>query len=205
MFFLYRIPMQSGDTAKPSLLRKDKPPMRESNNFNNLAEDATAKPVAVIVDAPKDSGPDDSVPDEERKDNPGDLFRRKEPKRSPRLRRRTREMRGGKGVRGADGGMLGAEGDEGSQQRPNLNDQMTTYTTQFAQADDDIVSNIAQMTKAPLTMMSQYRPSFEVSDEDTDDDLDASEDGDKKIGKKSLLFKLRMKEEKSFFHQYTQY
>ncbi|OQV13634.1 Tau-tubulin kinase 1 [Hypsibius exemplaris] len=182
------LPMQSVE-VKPSLLRKDsKPIMRENNNANNATNNpGPNKPVAVIVDAPKDSGPDDSVPEDERKDNPGDLFRRKEPKRSPRLRRRTRELRGkagraGNPLLGVDG--AGADGgnpsaDEGSNNRP-ANDQMTTYTTQFAQADDDIVSNIAQMTKAPLTMMSQYRPSFEVSDEDTDDDLDVSEDGDKK-------------------------
>lgn len=176
--------MQSQEPLKPSLLRKDKPVMRENMAGNNMMN-AGSKPVAVIVDAPKDSGPDDSVPDDERKDNPADLFRRKELKRSPRLRRRTRELRGKGGTR--PDGMLRVDGtenpsaDEGSN-RPAGNDQMTTYTTQFAQADDDIVSNIAQMTKAPLTMMSQYRPSFEVSDEDTDDDLDASEDGDKKQG-----------------------
>lgn len=141
------------------------------------------KQVEVIVDAPPKDDGEESIPDEEKKDNPAEMFRRKEPRRSPRLRRRTRELRGGKGrssellrIEGNDANFSNTE-DQGG--RP-VDDRITTYTTQFAMADDDIVSNVAQITKAPLTLMSQYRPSFEVSDEDDTDDLEVSEEADKK-------------------------
>ncbi|XP_055343316.1 LOW QUALITY PROTEIN: tau-tubulin kinase 2-like [Paramacrobiotus metropolitanus] len=168
------VPVPTDQPLKPSLLRKDNQVMREN----------VMKQVEVIVDAPKDD--EESVPDDEKKDSPAEMFRRKEPKRSPRLRRRTREIRNGKPR--AAGELLRVEGGSDAnfsnteEGRP-VDDRITSYTTQFALAEDDIVSNVAQMTKAPLTLMSQYRPSFEVSDEDTDDDLDASEEAaDKKPG-----------------------
>ncbi|GAU97151.1 hypothetical protein RvY_08503 [Ramazzottius varieornatus] len=168
-------PQQTVESSlKPSLVKRDKPVMRE------LVENMAAKADVPVLNVSKEDA-EERVPEEEQKDNPAEMFRRKEPKHSPRLRRRTREFRKSRPelLRLTGGGEGNASVDEGSN-RPGMNDQMTTYTTQFAQADDDIVSNVAQMTKAPLTLMSQYRPSFEVSDEDTDDDLDASEDGDKK-------------------------
>lgn len=170
LFRTFSAPVPLDQPLKPSLLRKDNHVMREN----------VPKQVEVIVNAPKDE--DESIPDDEKKDNPVEMFRRKEPRRSPRLRRRTRELRGGKSrpsellrIEGSDANVSNTE--EG---RP-VDDKITSYTTQFAMAEDDILSNVAQMTKAPLTLMSQYRPSFEVSDEeDTDDDLDASEEADKK-------------------------